>query len=266
MSTSPEHFILFRDLPLMYGRVPKVANSSIKVALCKLLTTRPEDGIRKSADRFWRDCTHGETRLVTPEEARELRRSHFSFSFVRNPFDRLVAAYNNKLIEIQDVPQPMQKMGLTHGMAFRQFIDCLGSTASEDMDNHLRPQTDLLVCEDDLVPKFVGRMEHMRRHWQKLRKRMKLEGLPQVGRLPYKNVRRREKNDIRDLFSSTALVDRALSIYEKDFQTFYRDYSVDQLLQGDSLPPSRPIQRGRGKAKRRYHQLRSTALVHSKDA
>ena len=26
---SPKHFIRFRDLPLLYGRVPKVANSSI---------------------------------------------------------------------------------------------------------------------------------------------------------------------------------------------------------------------------------------------
>ena len=266
MSTSPEHFILFRDLPLMYGRVPKVANSSIKVALCKLLSSRPEEGIRKSADRFWRDCTHGETRLVTPEEARDLRRSHFSFSFVRNPFDRLVAAYNNKLIEIQDVPQPMQKMGLTHGMSFQQFIDCIASTATEEMDNHVRPQTDLLCWDNNLVPKFVGRMEHMRRHWLKLRGRMKLERLPPVGRLPYKNVRRRQKTDIRDLFSSTALVDRVLSVYEKDFQTFYGDYSVDQLLQGDSLPPSRPIQHGRSKAKRRFNQLRTIAISNSINA
>ena len=148
MSTSPEHFILFRDLPLMYGRVPKVANSSIKVALCKLLSNRPEEGLRKSADRFWRENTHGETTLVTPEQARDLRRSHFSFSFVRNPFDRLVAAYNNKLIEIQEVPQPMQRMGLFHGMAFEQFIACLGSIEPELMDNHVRPQADLLFLHN----------------------------------------------------------------------------------------------------------------------
>ena len=38
MSKSPRHFILFRDIPLLYGRVPKVANSSIKTTLCKLLS------------------------------------------------------------------------------------------------------------------------------------------------------------------------------------------------------------------------------------
>ena len=254
MSTSPEHFILFRDLPLMYGRVPKVANSSIKVALCKLLSNRPEEGLRKSTDRFWRENTHGETTLVTSEQARELRHSHFSFSFVRNPFDRLVAAYNNKLIEIQEVPQPMQRMGLLHGMPFEQFIACLGSVEPELMDNHVRPQADLLFCEGTLVPKFVGRMEHMRSHWRKLRRRMTLEGLPAVGRLPFKNVRRSDRSDIQSLFSSTAVIDQVMRIYERDFQSFYCDYSVEQLLKGDELPPSRPMQRGRGKAKRRYRR------------
>ena len=101
----------------------------------------------------------------------------------------------------------------------------------ELMDNHVRPQADLLFCENALVPKFVGRMEHMRSHWRKLRHRMTLEGLPAVGRLPFKNVRRRERSDIHSLFSSTALSDRVLGMYERDFQTVYRDYSVEQLLQ-----------------------------------
>ena len=39
------HFIRFRDLPLLYGRVPKVANSSIKAALCRLLSTPPQEGV-----------------------------------------------------------------------------------------------------------------------------------------------------------------------------------------------------------------------------
>ena len=122
------------------------------------------------------------------------------------------------------------------------------------MDNHVRPQADLLFCDDNLVPKFVGRMEHMRSHWRKLRRRMTLEGLPAVGRLPCKNVRRHDRSDIQSLFSSTAVIDQVMCTYEKDFQSFYRDYSVEQLLKGDALPPSRPMQRGLAKARRRYRR------------
>ena len=37
MSALNRHFILFRDIPLIYGIIPKAANSSIKSSLCDLL-------------------------------------------------------------------------------------------------------------------------------------------------------------------------------------------------------------------------------------
>ena len=86
------NFILFKDLPLLYSRVPKVANSSIKAALCRLLKTAPPEGIRTTSDSFWKTGTNGETSMLSNHEARMIRGTHFSFSFVRNPFDRLVSA------------------------------------------------------------------------------------------------------------------------------------------------------------------------------
>ena len=258
MSKSARHFILFRDIPLMYGRVPKVANSSIKASLCKLLSLRPDGGIKTTSDRFWRDNTHGETQLITPLQARRLRTSHFSFSFVRNPFDRLVAAYNNKILEIEDVPFPMKRMGLHHGMSFASFIQTVCDADPLMMDNHVRPQAEMLTTSNKLVPKFVGRMEHINDHWRRLRGRMKLEGLPTLGSLPMKNVRREGRSDIRDLFASSALIDQVLERYEQDFKRFYGMYSIDSLLNGESLQKLPPLQRGVVKAKRR---LRAKSLV-----
>ena len=106
------HFIQFRDLPLLYGRVPKVANSSIKASLSRLLTQNPEQGLRTTSDAFWSKATKGETCMVNNHTARMCRGTHFCFSFVRNPFDRLVSAYNNKILELDEVPAPMQAMGL----------------------------------------------------------------------------------------------------------------------------------------------------------
>ena len=251
MSKSPRHFILFRDIPLLYGRVPKVANSSIKSALCKFLVQRPDGGIKTTADRFWREHTHGETQLVTPQQARRLRSSHFSFSFVRNPFDRLVASYNNKILEIDDVPLPMKTMGLRHGMAFDQFIEIVCKADPDLMDNHVRPQAEMLLSDNKLVPKFIGRMEHMTDHWRRLRRRMKLEGLPTLGAIPQKNVRREGRSDIRVLFHSTELIDMVVERYEQDFKRFYSDYSLDLLLDGHPLNKLPPLQRGVVKAKKR---------------
>ena len=116
------HFIHIKHLNLLYGRVPKVANTSIKAVLCRLLPQKPNRGIKTTSDRFWRDYTHQQTELLSPGQARKLRSTHFSFSFVRNPFDRLVAAYNNKVIEIEAPPHVALRCGWA---ALRFLLICL---------------------------------------------------------------------------------------------------------------------------------------------
>jgi hypothetical protein len=135
-----DHFILFTRLPLIYGRVPKVANSSVKAALTRLLEQPPEEGFRTTADVLWRKGTHGETTMIDAAAALERRSSHFCFSFVRNPFDRLVSAYNNKLIENDHLSTAMQRMGLERKMPFRRFLEVVAATADADLDVHLLPQ------------------------------------------------------------------------------------------------------------------------------
>ena len=135
----PHHFIRMKRHNLLYGRVPKAANSSIKAALCRLLSEMPPKGTKTTSDKFWQHETNQETELITLRRARKYRRSHFSFSFVRNPFDRLIAAYNNKVIEIETPPLPMQNMGVTHGMSFEAFLDVLIETPFKHYDVHVLP-------------------------------------------------------------------------------------------------------------------------------
>ena len=249
----------------MYGRVPKVANSSIKSSLCKLLNTKPNGNIKTTADRFWSQNTHNETELISTRRARRLRMTHFSFSFVRNPFDRLVAAYNNKILEIEDVPGPMKQMGLYHSMPFEEFIHLICQSDPAELDNHIRPQSEILLVDDKIVPKFVGRLEHIDNHWKQLRKRMKLEGLPILGSLPQKNVRRTNRNDIVDYFKSTALIDLTLERYADDFKKFYAQYKIDQLIRGEELEQQPPLQRGLAKAKQQFNSISTTQAENHND-
>ena len=113
----PHHFIRMKRHNLLYGRVPKAANSSIKAALCRLLSEMPPREPKQHLTGSGTE-TNQETELITLRRARRYRLNHFSLSFVRNPFDRLVAAYNNKVIENEEPPLPMLNMGITHGMSF----------------------------------------------------------------------------------------------------------------------------------------------------
>ena len=227
------HFIRFRDLPLLYGRVPKVANSSIKAALCRLLSTPPQEGVRTTSDGFWRTGTQGETSMLSNHEARMCRGTHFSFSFVRNPFDRLVSAYNNKILELDEVPGPMQKMGLTHAMPFNDFLDVVADTSDEALDVHLLPQSSILCLDQQLIPSFVGRMETMTEDWKRLKHQLRREGLPNPGNLPQKNVRRGDNHrDVPIYFNDPGLVRIAMQRYSLDFDLFYNDKTLDELVRG----------------------------------
>ena len=233
-ATLEEHYILFQRIPLIYARVPKVANSSVKAALTRLLEQPPEEGYRTTADAMWRKGTHGETTMVDALAARQRRSSHFIFSFVRNPFDRLVSAYNNKLVENDHLSTAMQRMGLERHMSFERFLQVVADTADEDLDVHLLPQSAILCLDGVPIPRFIGHMEQMGDHWQLLRKRMRQAGLPALGKLPSKNVRRGSSDDVHHYFNQPRLIDIAYSRYQQDVDTFYPRQDVAALAQGAS--------------------------------
>ena len=236
----PFHFIRFKQQRLLYGRVPKAANSSIKAAMCRLLSEGPPKKTKTSADSFWQNQTGNQTELITPERARILSVNHFSFSFVRNPFDRLIAAYNNKVIEIEEPPLPMQNMGITHGMSFETFLDILIDTPYKKFDVHVLPQSQILCIGNQIVPKFVGRVEQIDDHWADLRSILASRGIEVMQSLPQKNVRRSDRRGLQSHFSSDSLIEKTMKIYGNDVRLFYNDVSVDHLIQNASLPAINP--------------------------
>ena len=238
----PHHFIRIKTCKLLYGRVPKAANSSIKAALCRLLSERPPKGTKTTSDKFWQHETNNETELITLRKARKYRHSHFSFSFVRNPFDRLIAAYNNKVIEIEEPPLPMQHMGIHHDMSFESFLDVLIDTPIHRYDVHVLPQSHLLCLGRQVIPKFVGRVEQIDEHWSILRDILLRQGIDVMESLPQKNVRRSEKGGLQMYFHNDALIDKALRLYGDDVNLFYNDTSIENLINNSPLPHITPLQ------------------------
>jgi hypothetical protein len=93
------------DMQKVAGITPSLVRGEEMMANIKeMLDQPPEEGYRTTADSLWRKGTHGQTSMIDAAAALERRSSHFCFSFVRNPFDRLVSAYNNKLVDVRDIP------------------------------------------------------------------------------------------------------------------------------------------------------------------
>ena len=236
------HFIHLKKQRLLYGRVPKAANSSIKAALSRLLSTRPPKGTKTTSDKFWAHATNSETELMTLKRAGRCRFTHFSFSFVRNPFDRLIAAYNNKVIQIEEPPLPMLNMGIKHDMSFADFLKVLVDTPPNQFDVHVIPQNNLLCIGNRIVPKFVGRVEQINDHWAALRTILAKRGIEVMESLPQKNVRRNERIGLQQFFYKDSLIEIALELYAKDIDLFYSDVSIDHLISNKPMPDKEPFQ------------------------
>jgi hypothetical protein len=137
----------------------------------------------------------------------------------------------------------MQRMGLERQMPFARFLEVVASTADADLDVHLLPQSTILCSGNTPIPGFIGKMEAMADHWLRLRRRMRQAGLPALGKLPSKNVRRAGDTDLSGYFQDDRLIERALARYGDDVRLFYADQDLELLARGELSNPAQPLER-----------------------
>jgi hypothetical protein len=143
---------------LLYVRVPKSGNTSINAAI---------PGGRKQ-------------RLAS----RRLAKTHpdwLTFSFVRNPWSRLVSTWFQK-VRIESANQAKMVDGVFKGfrrlglevrpdMPFPEFAELVCALRDDQAEKHLQSQCHFLVRDGELVPAFLGRLENMRADWAEVLRR-----------------------------------------------------------------------------------------------
>jgi hypothetical protein len=131
-------------------------------------------------------------------------------------------------------------------MSFCGFLEILADTAEEELDVHLLPQSSMLCASGIPIPGFVGKMEAMAEHWKLLRRRMQQAGLPALGKLPNKNVRRSGDDNLSSYFQNDLLIERAWRRYRNDVELFYSEQDIDQMARGWLSGPVLPLERSVG--------------------
>lgn len=157
------------ELGHIYLNNAKAGCSTIKQALWtqaleRGLVAAPPDGRTLHGAGFWR------TALGPPETVAD---RFFVFSFVRNPYARLLSAYRDKVAR----PGHLRtRFCLQYGLDprvevdFATFLRLVCATDPFDMDQHWRPQT-LNLLTGYLPIAFVGHLESFNRDWAKVRAR-----------------------------------------------------------------------------------------------
>ncbi len=187
--------------------IPKVANTSLRRAIVSTLFKY------KNEKEFKWLKKHGITRITNNQVLNYMDFNRYVF--VRNPYDRVVSGYLNKIAYAE---KGVITRGLLGGISFEEFIIELSQKNDNETDKHFRQQIKEVSSQDgQVLYSHLFKFENINNDWKKLSKifkkehNLKLKSLKKLnvseGRKPYKEyyndkiydlVTERFKDDIRE--------------------------------------------------------------------
>lgn len=146
---------------------------------------------------------------------------YFKFCFVRNPWDRILSAYEYLKVRCHaDMAFPDHRWAASSLIVYHDFSDFILSLEQVNLRKqikqyiHFRDQLDW-ICDSDksqtILVDFIGRYESIKRDYERLGQILNLSDVLPVER---KNSNR---NDYRKVYSNK-MIDIVSDMYEKDIR------------------------------------------------
>ncbi|MFB3041791.1 MAG: sulfotransferase family 2 domain-containing protein [Candidatus Poribacteria bacterium] len=191
-----EFSIFLQPYSAVYIDIAKVASSSLKATFASVL------GIDL-------DAAGGNPHAVSfprPPPAEKggarLYPSLYTFAFVRNPWDRLVSCYRDKIGGAVKEFTEFSDSGVAYclerfeaffaNMSFEEFVDAVVAIPDEQADEHFRSQNPYLTnSKGETAVDFVGRYENLEADFRYVAERI---GLPSTIELPRLQAARHSVN------------------------------------------------------------------------
>ncbi len=213
----------------IYFEVPKAGCSTIKGILQEIEATTLGLPIPEKT----REVIHNKkiSPLLSPKDIGKDKflemledKQVFKFSFVRNPYTRILSAYLSKMRwqEGREKKEIADTLGILtkEKISFDQFLDAIKQTTSYNMNPHWRIQTDQLFWS--LIDyNFIGHLENFNQDFQKV-----IDNISPDYNLQTQNYSRKTGSEIKlKNFYNSENINLVKNIYQQDFQTF--NYSLE---------------------------------------
>ncbi len=142
-------------------------------------------------------------------------RDFLKFAFVRHPADRLKSAWKNKVLEANYFHFPPVEYEKMKELAY--FVGWVEKLDVSQCDEHLRLQSSLIDLNH---VDFIGRFENFAEDFTYLAHR--------IG-MPVKEIHHKNKSHNFTLDMDPVLYHRIKDIYQKDFNLFYPEKSLQKI-------------------------------------
>ena len=165
--TESRHAYASLNAGLEYAELPKCACTAIKAALLHSDGHDVTDGFNAHCHRAFDQIPRDWQPALT-------------FTVVRNPFDRLVSAYVEKL-QKGLAPRLVGNCPLPASASFDHWVQWVTDQPPEQLDRHWRPQADVLKRRR--TPNLILPFEHLGAAWERQPRKTTLSDLlPRLDR------------------------------------------------------------------------------------
>lgn len=221
---SRSKYIVSDEHRFIYFVVQKVACTSIKTALAPLfgIDTAKADALQRGArprfviHQIFQESGYqiGKAELLSLPQYND----HFKFAFVRNPWDRLVSCYCDKIVGKN---RENDNIGFStfpefrKGMPFGNFVRAVHAIPDKEANSHFRSQYEPL-CDPkgQIIVDFIGRFENLHKDFTCVSREI---GVPEIE-LPHILRSERDPNYREFYNEDTTILVRER--YERDTELF----------------------------------------------
>jgi chondroitin 4-sulfotransferase 11 len=248
-------YIVSDEREFVYLVVQKVACSSIKTALVPLfdLDTAQYETVRKDGaqslkvHKLFDNSGYQIGKLQFASELEGKYRDYFKFAFVRNPWDRLVSCYSQKLSDGKgdnigrrsNLSPSISGIELYNGMPFDHFVQAIHAIPDDKANSHFRSQC-ATICDEDgnIMADFVGHFETLEEDFRYVAGEI---GVPEL-QLPHLLRSKNREGRSYSEFYDDRLAELVYERYTKDIELFGYSFSpdcVDPPTEGRGSPMGR---------------------------
>lgn len=224
-------YLIPRSGGIAYLNMPKAGCSSILRALAQLRSSEafpvPEGMAPDGSDPihgFWPPTAHLEWFYRRwPLDFPRLPAGMLTFTFVRNPYARLLSFYKSKVIAGQSpIDYYERRLGIKRGASLEDVVIRITSADPQELEHHASPQSSILFGEAGPRAAYVGKIEHAEQDWNVIRGLTGIQtNLGRANAIPSRS----------DSAFTPALRDRVYDYFKDDFELF--GYSRDSMAEVD---------------------------------